>query len=309
MPVCYNCGMDVHDNPYQKDGEIFCSKRCYERYTQTQRLTDELRKAHEATIEVLVTALDAREKETGKHSHRVARYTLLMAERMGLPKDECKIIYHGALLHDIGKIGVSDNILLKPDKLTEDEWIEMRKHPVIGHNILKNIDYFAEASEIVLTHEERYDGTGYPRSLRGEEIPLGSRLFVISDTIDAITFDRPYRKAKPFEVAMEEINAHLGTQFDPLAVSTFNKCAQELEELIHIYYNEIKSYEKEETLYDPVCTMETNKSSRFYSLYNNKTFYFCSKNCQEIFDKNPEKYEKQTNFIRIHKHEVFNHKR
>ncbi len=290
MPVCYNCGMDVHDNPYQKDGKIFCSERCYDKYTQTQHLTEELKKAHELTIEVLVTALDAREKETGKHSHRVARYTLLMAERMGLPKDECKIIYHGALLHDIGKIGVPDNILLKPDKLTEDEWIEMRKHPVIGHNILKDVDYFADAREIVLTHEERYDGTGYPRSLRGEEIPLGSRLFVISDTIDAITFDRPYRQSKSFEAAVKEITAHSGTQFDPLAVSIFNKCARELEELVHIYYEDIKQHAKENILHDPICTMEVTPRTPFYSEYKGHIFYFCSQNCKELFEKNPQKY-------------------
>jgi len=295
MPVCDNCGMEVSTDPYLRDNKIFCSKRCYDHYIETRRLSDELRKAHELTIDVLVTALDAREKETGKHSHRVARYTLLMAERMGLSKEECRIAYHGALLHDIGKIGVSDNILLKPDTLSEDEWIEMRKHPVIGHNILKDIDYFSGAREIVLTHEERYDGTGYPRGLHGDEIPLGARLFVISDTIDAITFDRPYRKAKPFSIAKEEIAAHSGTQFDPLTVSVFDKCAKDIEELVHIYYQEIMRYKEKKILHDPVCTMDMDRDSRFYSLYKDKTYYFCSKNCKELFDINPKRYWQNNN--------------
>lgn len=294
MLLCDNCGMEISVEPYRKDDGVFCSERCYDHYIEIRHLSDELRKAHELTIDVLVTALDAREKETRQHSHRVARYTLLMAERMGLSKDECRVVYHGALLHDIGKIGVSDTILLKPGQLNEDEWVAMRKHPVIGHRILKDIDYFSGAREIVLTHEERYDGTGYPRGLKVDEIPLGARLFVISDTVDAITFDRPYRKAKPFNAAIKEILAHSGTQFDPLAVSTFNNCAKDIEELVHVYYQEIMKHKAEEMLYDPVCTMEVDKRSRFYSLYKDKTSYFCSKNCKELFDTNPQKYEEKT---------------
>lgn len=290
MLLCDNCGMEISAEPYRKDNGVFCSERCHDHYIESRHLSDELRKAHELTIDVLVTALDAREKETGKHSHRVARYTLLMAERMGLSKDESRVVYHGALLHDIGKIGVSDNILLKPDTLSEDEWIEMRKHPVIGHNILKDIDYFSGAREIVLTHEERYDGTGYPRGLKGDEIPLGARLFVISDTIDAITFDRPYRKASPFDAAVKEIFAHTGTQFDPLAVAVFDKCAKEIEELVYFYYNELKKYRDEEIRHDPVCTMDIYGVSHFYSLYNGMTFYFCSKNCKKLFDIDPKRY-------------------
>ncbi len=291
MLLCENCGMEISANPYEREGKVFCSKRCYDHYVQTNHLSDELRKAHELTIDVLVTALDAREKETGRHSHRVARYTLLMAERMGLSKDECRVIYQGALLHDIGKIGVPDSILLKPGQLTDDEWVSMRKHPVIGHKILKDIDYFSGAREIVLTHEERYDGTGYPRGLKGDEIPLGARLFVISDTIDAMTFDRPYRKAKPFAAAKDEIGSFAGTQFDPLLVSVFNKYAKEVEELVYVYYHELKQHRQEEPRYDPVCTMEIDTVPHFYSLYNNKTFYFCSKNCKELFDANPARYE------------------
>ncbi len=295
--LCVNCGIEISGKPFVHDGERFCCQRCYKagetRNATLQQYRIELEKAYHVTIAALVAALDAREKETGNHSERVARYTLLMAEKMGLPREECLNIYRGALLHDIGKIGVSDNILLKPGQLSEEEWIEMRKHPVTGHQILKDIDYLADASEIVLTHEERYDGSGYPRGLRNTEIPLGSRLFAISDTLDAMAFDRPYRKARPFREAEREILRYSRTQFDPDAVAVFQQCAPELADMVRINHESIAKRAEEERLYDLVCTMEVTVESHFQLVHASKTFYFCSGNCRSIFEKTPERYIKE----------------
>src|SRR5205814_1731753 len=141
--------------------------------------------------------LDAREHETSDHSQRVVRYTVAIARRMSIPEDQIEHIGRGALLHDIGKIGVPDSILLKPGPLTNAEWTEMRKHPEVGYRILESIDFLRPAAEIVLAHQERWDGNGYPRGLTGESLPLGARIFMIADTLDAMTSDRPYRRAAP----------------------------------------------------------------------------------------------------------------
>lgn len=294
--TCVNCGVEITGEPFLHQGEVFCCERCYKagavRNATLQQYRAELEKVYHLTIEALVAALDAREKETGNHSERVARYTLLMAEKMGLSREECLNIYRGSLLHDIGKIGISDNILLKPGELTEEEWAEMRKHPVVGHQILSGIDYLADESEIVLTHEERYDGSGYPRGLQGGEIPLGSRLFVISDTLDAIAFDRPYRKALPFREAEKEILRYSGTQFDPDLVPVFQACSGDLENLVSLYHETMAKKAEEIHLYDLVCTMEVNVESPHQFIYASRTFYFCSGNCRAIFEKSPEHYIK-----------------
>ncbi|MBI1865988.1 MAG: HD-GYP domain-containing protein, partial [Nitrospirae bacterium] len=148
-------------------------------------------------------------------------YTLRLAEPFTMSEPLRIELGHGALLHDIGKIGVSDAILLKPGKLTPEEWVEMRKHPQIGFDILGGIEFLQPAAEIVLTHQERFDGTGYPRGLAGEKIPLGARIFSVVDTLDAMTSDRPYRKALAFERAFEEIRTYSGKQFDPEVVEAF----------------------------------------------------------------------------------------
>jgi HD-GYP domain-containing protein (c-di-GMP phosphodiesterase class II) len=127
----------------------------------------------------------------------------------------------GALLHDIGKLGVPDAILLKPGPLTAEEWVEMRRHPQIGWNVIKSIDFLRSAAEFVLSHHERWDGGGYPRGLRGEQIPLGSRIFMIADTLDAMMSDRPYRKRTTLASARKEIARCAGTQFDPRCVEAF----------------------------------------------------------------------------------------
>src|SRR3990167_11414873 len=183
--------------------------------------TDVLERADAAFAEALAEALDIREHETGDHSKRVACHTLVLARRFTANTDQLRQIYWGALLHDIGKIGIADAILLKPGALNEGEWLEMRTHPEKGHRIVSQIPGMEEAAEIVLSHEEHFDGTGYPRGLRGEQISLGARLFAVIDTLDAITSDRPYRKANTFEQARDEIVRMSGTQFDPAAVQAF----------------------------------------------------------------------------------------
>lgn len=183
--------------------------------------TDVLEQADAAFAEALAEALDIREHETGDHSKRVACHTLVLARRFTSDAGQLRQIYWGSLLHDIGKIGIPDAILLKQGQLNEDEWNAMRTHPEKGYRIVSQIPDMKEAAEIVLSHEERFDGSGYPRGLRDEQICLGARLFAVIDTLDAITSDRPYRKANTFEQARDEIVRMSGTQFDPSAVQAF----------------------------------------------------------------------------------------
>ncbi|SFM81477.1 HD domain-containing protein [Nitrosomonas communis] len=165
--------------------------------------------------ETLVKALDLREHETGLHSKRVACHTLVLARRFTADPAVLQQIYWGALLHDIGKIGVPDAILLKPGPLTESEWGELRTHPEKGYQLISQIPGMVEAANIILCHEEHYDGTGYPRGLSSNQIPLGARLFMVIDTLDAITSDRAYRKGASYDVAKTEIERMSGSQFDP----------------------------------------------------------------------------------------------
>ena len=196
-------------------------KRVEEKTAQLSRALAGIGEAYANTLSALVAALDAREHETSDHSQRVVRYTVAIAERMGLPGDAMQNIGRGALLHDIGKIGVPDGILLKPGPLTPQEWQEMRRHPEIGWQILQSISFLEVPAEIVLSHQERWDGLGYPRGLKGEAIHAGARVFAIADTLDAMTSDRPYRKASSYADARAEIARCGGTQFDPRAVEAF----------------------------------------------------------------------------------------
>jgi response regulator RpfG family c-di-GMP phosphodiesterase len=188
---------------------------------ELRSLLQHLNAASEHTLLALVAALDAREHETKAHSRRVAEYALHLARAMGMQGEALESTRRGAMLHDIGKIGVSDNILLKPAPLTDAEWAEIRRHPRIGSWILNGIESLRPASEVVLAHHERYDGLGYPQKLKGEEIPLGARLFAVADSLDAITSDRPYHRGRSFEMARNEIAANSGAQFDPRAVDVF----------------------------------------------------------------------------------------
>ncbi len=183
--------------------------------------TEELVRAYSGTLEAMILALDLREHETGYHSYRVTEYAINLGKYMSLSDQELSVIAKGALLHDIGKIGVPDHILLKPDKLTEEEWEHMRKHAEFGYELLKRIDFLEASARIVHTHHERYDGQGYPSGLSGDEIPLGARIFSVVDALDAMTSRRTYRKAIPFEDAVRKITEASGSQFDPEVVEVF----------------------------------------------------------------------------------------
>ncbi|HZR09499.1 MAG TPA: HD domain-containing phosphohydrolase [Myxococcales bacterium] len=199
------------------------ARRVRERTAELTTALGGIALSYSNTLVALVNALDAREHETSDHSQRVVRYTLAIARRMGIRDAQLEHIGRGALLHDIGKIGVPDSILLKPGPLTQTEWAEMRRHPEVGYRILETIEFLRPAAEIVLAHQERWDGGGYPRRLRGDAIPLGARIFAIADTLDAMTSDRPYRKAASFAQARMEIARCGGTQFDPRCVVAFTQ--------------------------------------------------------------------------------------
>ncbi len=185
-----------------------------EKTSELQRALVEVEAAYNSTLYALVAALDAREHETGDHSQRVVRYTLALADRLRVPQVQRPDIARGALLHDIGKIGVPDSILLKAGPLSPGEWEEMRRHPQIGWNILRSIGFLRVPADIVLSHQERWDGSGYPRGLKGEAIPLGARIFAVADCLDAMTSNRPYRQGLSFPAALSEIGRHAGSQFD-----------------------------------------------------------------------------------------------
>jgi response regulator RpfG family c-di-GMP phosphodiesterase len=202
---------------YQGSLETSIQRRTHE----LQMALNELESNYQMTLEALVAALDAREHETFAHSLRVRAYCRFLARQAGYPPALLPSLEQGALLHDIGKIAVSDAILLKPAKLTAEEWTEMRKHPLAGDEILKRVPFLRPASAVVRHHHERFDGTGYPDTLKGEQIPLGARLFTVADTLDAMTSDRHYRKAPGIEAAQEEISHQSGGQFDPRIAKLF----------------------------------------------------------------------------------------
>ncbi len=207
----------LENQTYQQDLERLVAER-------TQQLSLALRdleQSYDYTLEALGGALDAKDAETEGHCQRVTAFTVTIAKLMSVDKAQLRQIARGAFLHDIGKMGVPDQILRKPGPLTEAERKIMRKHCEIGYAVLERIPFLHEAAEIVLTHQESYDGSGYPRGLKGEEIPLGSRIFAIADTLDAMISDRPYRKALPITAAREEIRKNAGTQFDPRVVEVF----------------------------------------------------------------------------------------
>jgi len=209
--------LKLENREYQNNLE----QKVIEQTLQIKQAMEELHHAYEFTLSALVRALDAREKEVGSHSERVRNYTLLLGEKCGVNEPDLSAMAKGTLLHDIGKIGVPDNILLKGSSLNADEWVEMRKHPVVGYEILSGVTSLRDVSGFVLSHHEKYDGSGYPKGLRGNEIPLSSRIFTLADTLDAMTSDRPYRKALPFREVIAEVKRCRGSQFDPSIADTF----------------------------------------------------------------------------------------
>jgi putative nucleotidyltransferase with HDIG domain len=189
---------------------------------------EDLEHSYDITLEALGDALDLKDSETEGHSKRVTAYTIALARAMGISPAEIKIIARGAFLHDIGKMAIPDEILRKPAALSPEEQEIMREHCARGFNILRKIPFLSEAAEIVFAHQEHYDGGGYPNRLKGGEIPIGARIFAVADTLDAITSDRPYRKASSFDTARQEILRCSGTQFDPSVVEVFLKIPNEL---------------------------------------------------------------------------------
>jgi HD-GYP domain-containing protein (c-di-GMP phosphodiesterase class II) len=188
---------------------------------ENARLFADLAASYDSTLEALAAALDLRDRETEGHSRRVVAYTARLARERGLREAEITEICRGALIHDIGKIGVPDAILLKPSALTADERRLIEKHPQEGFEMLLGVPYLKDEIQIVLAHQERWDGSGYPFGLRGETIPLGARLFAVADTFDALTSDRPYRHSRPMAEAREIIATEAGVKFDPDVVAAF----------------------------------------------------------------------------------------
>jgi putative nucleotidyltransferase with HDIG domain len=199
-----------------------------DRTAQLQNAMTELERSYDITLQALGDALDLKDAETEGHSRRVTAFTMAIAKAMGVPREQIDVIARGAFLHDIGKMAIPDNILLKPGKLDDKEREIMREHCFHGYQMLKKIPFLAEACEIVYSHQEHYDGSGYPRGLRGNEIPLGARIFSVADTLDAIISNRPYRPARTLEEARKEIKAWTGRQFDPEVVDVFLKMPDDI---------------------------------------------------------------------------------
>jgi len=185
------------------------------------------RRAYEEALASLAAALDTRDNETREHSYRVMEYTLRLAREAGLPDEDLIGIERGALLHDIGKIGIPDAVLLKPARLSEEERAVMETHPRIGFSMLASVQFLGSAAEIVYAHHERWDGSGYPRGLAGEQIPVGARLFAVADSFDALTSDRPYRRAMTYAQARAIIVDESTAHFDPACVDLFLSVSEE----------------------------------------------------------------------------------
>src|SRR6266849_10998288 len=212
-----NRRLKLENRAYQSGLESLVDTRT----AQLKKALVDPERSYDITLEALGDALDKKDAETEGHSKRVTAFTIAIARAMGLSKDQIAVIARGAFLHDIGKMAVPDAILRKPGKLTPDEILVMQEHCYHGYEILKKIPFLVEAAEIVYAHQERFDGTGYPRGLKGEQIPLGARMFSVADTLDAITSDRPYRQAQPLSAARDEIQRFSGRQFDPEVVKVF----------------------------------------------------------------------------------------
>jgi len=203
-------------------------------YTELKVAFEKINANYDTTLEALMEALDARDTETQGHSRRVAEYTAAVARRMGIEDPELTQFRWGALLHDVGKIGIPDAILRKPGPLDADEWLVMMQHPELGRRILSSVKFLEGAVPIVYCHQERFDGSGYPRGLKGDEIPLGARIFAVVDCLDAMSMDRPYRVGTSYDRVKSELLKYSGTQFDPSVVDVFLSIApEEWDEINH----------------------------------------------------------------------------
>ena len=222
--------------------ELIVAKQRYEnhleelveqRTAELDRALDSLEDAYRSTLKALTTALETRDQETHGHSERVVSYSLRLGHEYGLNRVQLKALEFGSLLHDIGKIGVPDSILRKPAKLTDEEWVLMREHPMHGQQILSGIEFLKGAARVVAQHHEKWDGTGYPLGLQQEDIDINARIFAVADAFDAITSDRVYRRGKSYEAAAQELDDWAGRQFDPKVVEAFHRVPKEDWEELH----------------------------------------------------------------------------
>jgi putative nucleotidyltransferase with HDIG domain len=210
-------------NNYQIHLEDLSSQRT----TELDKAVEEVENSYRNTLKALVQALETRDSETYGHSERVVTFSLRLGHEVGLDKEGLKNLELGALLHDIGKIGVPDAILRKPSALNREEWDKMKLHPIHGQNILRHIAFLEAAGRIVAQHHEKWDGSGYPFELRGQEIDLGARIFAVVDAFDAMTSDRVYRRGCSYAAALEELEGCAGTHFDPAIVEAFKRVPRE----------------------------------------------------------------------------------
>ena len=216
--------------------ELVVAKRRYENHLEElvdQRTAEldqalgSLENAYRSTLHALTAALEARDAETHGHSERVVTFSLRLGREYGLTGPQMKALEFGSLLHDIGKIGVPDAILRKPAKLTDEEWVRMREHPMHGQQILRGIKFLEGAARVVAQHHEKWDGSGYPLGLKTEEIDICARIFSVADAFDAITSDRVYRQGRPYEAAVQELEEWANRQFDPKVVEAFHRVPKE----------------------------------------------------------------------------------
>ncbi|MDQ3817024.1 MAG: response regulator [Acidobacteriota bacterium] len=216
--------------------ELRQAKRRYENHLEelvAQRTVEldqalvSLEDAYRSTLKALTAALETRDAETHGHSERVVTFSLRLGRELGLSREELKSLEFGSLLHDIGKIGVPDAILRKPAKLNEEEWMRMREHPLHGQQILRDIEFLRGAARVVAQHHEKWDGSGYPLGLRGEEIDMNARIFAVADAFDAMISDRVYRRGRTYEAAAQELDRWAGRQFDPRVVEAFHRVPRE----------------------------------------------------------------------------------
>jgi putative nucleotidyltransferase with HDIG domain len=203
-----------------------------ETFKEERARTQQLTRSYMATVRALSNAVEARDAYTGKHAERVAAYGIEIARALGLPRPDAPEIEFGFLLHDIGKVAVPDSILYKPGALTVEERALMARHPVVGAEIVSDIEFLTEAAKVVRSHHEHWDGSGYPDGLAGDEIPVAARVFAVADVLDALTTDRPYRPGLPLREAREMIVAESGSHFDPEVVEAFNAIDDETIERI-----------------------------------------------------------------------------
>jgi response regulator RpfG family c-di-GMP phosphodiesterase len=207
--------------------ETYLEEMVAQRTQELDRALYSLGDAYRTTLKALTAALETRDLETHGHSERVVNFSLRLGRELGLGEEQMRSLEFGSLLHDIGKIGVPDAILRKPAKLTEEEWVRMREHPLHGQKILRGIEFLEGASRVVAQHHEKWDGSGYPLGLSGTEIDLNARIFAVADAFDAITSDRVYRRGRSYEEALAELEAYSGRQFDPRVVEVFRVVPRE----------------------------------------------------------------------------------